>query len=73
MRENVRAWQSWHLVSDQWRVGMDVVGFDLPGAATYLGHLGLADADTLVKIRVISNVAFAEMRARREDRKAKKT
>jgi hypothetical protein len=73
MPDNGRAWMAWALVQDQWRVGMEVTGFDLPGATIYLDRLGLADPETLIKLRTISNVALAELRERRADKAKAKT
>lgn len=48
---------------------MEVTGFDLPGASMFLGHFGLADPETLIKLRIISNTALTEMRERRKDKR----
>lgn len=53
-------------------MGFEVTGFDLPGATIYLDRLGMADPETLIKLRAISSAAFAELRARREEKKAVK-
>lgn len=68
MQENAKAWQCWALVADQWRVGMEVVGFDLPGASQFLDSLGLADPDLLLRIRVISQAALTAIRERRKEK-----
>lgn len=72
MDDNVRTWQAWAMVSDQWRVGMEVVGFDLPGAASYLRQVGLGDPETLVKLRAISQKALDCIRLQRDERKKAK-
>jgi hypothetical protein len=67
MPENARAWNAYSLIRDQVRVaGLgEVIGLDLGAATELLARFGLDDAETLLKIRIISDALTNERTARR--------
>ena len=56
------------MVADQWNAGAaGVVGYNLPGAVSYLRDIGLYTAEIALKLRVISDMALAKVREKREE------